>query len=275
MPALIAEPRLPVPSDQAEAPFREAGRLPKDAGEDVPHAAAPPERPGSPPPQVPVRTEFLKRSGGSPAAASLAERPDPSQSPAGAIPVATAVEQTVRPAILTLQPASAPVPAAPAPASPAPMPKSAQFAQQVGIAIARRVTEGRDELVVRMEPAELGKIQVRIAFDQGNLRVTLTADTAVVVEVLQRSSGELTRTLQDAGVATDQQSFRFTRGGSDPDGRSAPFHQPSDQQQQQQQQRHDGRSRWRSSSFAPGLDAEAPLSGSHPVRHRGHLNLFA
>lgn len=113
--------------------------------------------------------------------------------------------------------------ASPAPAAPAESVRHAQpslhlgdaFGERMGVAIARRIGEGGEELVVRMEPAELGRVHVRLSFDeQGSLRAVLAAESGSVIEALRRDAGELARALGDAGVRTDAQSFRFDRGGN-------------------------------------------------------------
>lgn len=65
----------------------------------------------------------------------------------------------------------------------------------------------------RMDPAELGRIHVRLSFDEGgSLRAVVGANSPQVLEAIRRDAGELGRALADAGVRTDAQSFRFDRG---------------------------------------------------------------
>lgn len=86
-------------------------------------------------------------------------------------------------------------------------------AEKLGVAIARRAGEGGDEVIVRMDPAELGRIHVRLSFSEsGSLRALVGADSQQVLDLLRRDSAELGRVLADAGVRTDSQSFRFDRG---------------------------------------------------------------
>lgn len=88
------------------------------------------------------------------------------------------------------------------------------FATHVGISVARRVGEGAGDVSVRMDPPELGRVEVRLAFDdEGSLRAIVSADSSVVLDTLRRDSGDLHRALADAGIRTDGQSFRFDRQG--------------------------------------------------------------
>lgn len=138
------------------------------------------------------------------------------------------------------------------------------FGERMGVAIARRLGEGGEELIVRMEPAELGRIQVRLSFDeQGSLRAVLAAESGSVVEALRRDAGELARALGDAGVRTDAQSFRFDRGGNG-----------------QGEQGQAAWARWQNQQAAHGRSG-GELAGPgeeivyRPMRRNGRLDLVA
>ena len=90
-----------------------------------------------------------------------------------------------------------------------------QVGRDMGVEIARHMAAGREELIVRMDPAELGRVDVRMTFDRdGGLRALVTADSQVALDMLRREAGDLNRALSEAGVRTDSQSFRFdSRGG--------------------------------------------------------------
>ncbi|MEG3144363.1 flagellar hook-length control protein FliK [Sphingomonas sp. RT2P30] len=90
-----------------------------------------------------------------------------------------------------------------------------QIGHDVGVEIARRISAGGEELVVRLEPAELGRIEVRMSFDdRGGLRAMIAADSPVALDMLRRDSAELSRSLSDAGIRSDAQSLRFQNDGS-------------------------------------------------------------
>jgi flagellar hook-length control protein FliK len=110
-----------------------------------------------------------------------------------------------------------------------------QLGHEVGVQIAHRVAAGGDELIVRLDPPTLGRIEVRMTFDdRASLRAVFTADSAPALDMLRRDGADLTRALSDAGIRSDAQSLRFdTRGGDSggqqrhawhkPDNRSGPF----------------------------------------------------
>lgn len=127
------------------------------------------------------------------------------------------------------------VPAAPAAYAPpeAISARPGEIGQQLGVEIARHSQDGHDNLVIRLDPVELGKIQIRIQFDeQGSLRAQVTAESPAALEMLRRDSSDLARALNDAGVRTDAQSFQF-------DARGQSREQPGQRQQPQGNTRHD------------------------------------
>jgi len=76
------------------------------------------------------------------------------------------------------------------------------------------LSDGGDELIVRLVPADLGRIEVRMAFDEhGALRASIAADSPVALDMLRRDSAELSRALGDAGVRSDANSLRFQSDG--------------------------------------------------------------
>ena len=90
-----------------------------------------------------------------------------------------------------------------------------RIGQEMGVAIVHRLSAGEQELVVRLEPAALGRIEVRMAFDdQGGLRAVIAADSPVALDMLRRDSADLSRALNDAGIRNDGQSLRFQADGN-------------------------------------------------------------
>jgi flagellar hook-length control protein FliK len=113
-------------------------------------------------------------------------------------------------------PASPLLPAAYTPEAPAPAPaalvqaQAGRIGRDMGAVIARQVIEGREQVTVRLNPPEMGRIDVRLSFDHGGgLRAVMAAESPAAMDLLRRDVGELNRALTDAGVRTDAQSFRF------------------------------------------------------------------
>ena len=95
---------------------------------------------------------------------------------------------------------------------PAGTPNAAQAAvDQVGLAISRAVQDGRNQFTIRLDPPELGRVEVRLEFQaEGAMRATVTADQRDTLTLLQRDAQSLERALQQAGVKTDSGSLNFT-----------------------------------------------------------------
>ncbi|MBA4761559.1 flagellar hook-length control protein FliK [Sphingomonas sp.] len=150
----------------------------------------------------------------------------------------------------------------PDPAATEPRARASALGEDVGIAIVRHADSGSgDVLVIRLDPAELGKIEVRLRMDEARqLSAEVTADQPATLDLLRRDSDNLTRALNDAGFRADDQSLRFDSRG---------FGQ-SDQQAQQ------GR-RVASRAYLSEGDAASARSTPTPVQVRssGRVDLVA
>lgn len=137
-----------------------------------------------------------------------------------------------------------------------------KVAREMGLEIARHVKAGgSDELVIRLDPAELGRINIRMSVNEhGHLRAVVAADAPAVIDAIRNDIPELSRALEQAGVRTDGQSFRFDRGGSDAGG-----------QWQQRYQQQAGTRHADSGSFA-GLEDEPAY---RPLATNGRINMMA
>ena len=102
------------------------------------------------------------------------------------------------------RPAIAPtaVPAQPAlPASPA---------DQVQVAITRAAEEGVDRITIQLEPADLGRVEIRMEVgEHGRTHMVFTADKSSTLDALSRGAYGLERSLADAGIKTDAGTMEF------------------------------------------------------------------
>jgi flagellar hook-length control protein FliK len=90
------------------------------------------------------------------------------------------------------------------PLPPAPV---VQLAIHIAGAASRRV----ERLVVQLEPAALGRVEVRLDFTHDNrVSAVIAAERPETLEVLQRDSRALERGLQDAGLRLDQNALSFS-----------------------------------------------------------------
>lgn len=148
---------------------------------------------------------------------------------------------------------------APAVAEPVIEARAGHLGQSLGVEIARKVELGEETLRIRLNPVELGRIEVTLAFDdKGSLQATVRTESAQAMDLLRQDAPDLARTLDQAGVRTDAQSFRFENRSGDGGG-----------QQAQQQQQNRGQ-------FASSDDDEAIAEPIYrPIRSDGQVDLLA
>lgn len=138
--------------------------------------------------------------------------------------------------------------------------RAGHLGHSLGVEIARKVEMGEETLRIRLNPIELGRIEVTLAFDdKGSLQATVRTESAQAMDLLRQDAPDLARTLDQAGVRTDAQSFRFENRGGDSGG------------QQAQQQHSQNRSQFVSSDDDTAI-AE-PIY--RPIRSDGQVDLLA
>ena len=82
--------------------------------------------------------------------------------------------------------------------------------EQVSVQIQRAVLSGTDKINIKLHPAHLGRVEVRldIAAD-GQLSAIIMAEKPETLELLQRDIKGLEKALQQAGLDTNSNSFNF------------------------------------------------------------------
>lgn len=128
------------------------------------------------------------------------------QKPAGDAP--TPQVQTASPA--THQTPSTTAAAAALQSAPTPAPTPVPVAG-VAVAIASKAAGGERAFEIRLDPPELGRIEVRLSVDRdGNVTSRLIADRQDTLDLLRRDSAGLERALQDAGLKTSDNGLQFS-----------------------------------------------------------------
>jgi len=79
----------------------------------------------------------------------------------------------------------------------------------VAVEIVRRLHAGLDRFHIRLDPPELGRIEVRLDIDRQNVAVRLTVDRPETLDLLQRDAKALERALGQAGLSGDRTSLEF------------------------------------------------------------------
>ncbi|EZP48667.1 flagellar hook-length control protein FliK [Sphingomonas sp. RIT328] len=96
-----------------------------------------------------------------------------------------------------------------------------RMGRELGVQIAHHVAAGRSAVTIRLEPDTMGRIDVRLSFDDsGRLNATVHAANPASLDLLRREAGDLGRALSDAGIRTDVAGFSFGSGQSGAGGQS-------------------------------------------------------
>ena len=81
----------------------------------------------------------------------------------------------------------------------------------LAVEIAGRAHAGNNHFQIRLDPPELGRIEVKLSVDrQGQVTSHLIADRADTLDLLRRDSTGLERALQDAGLKTAGDGLQFS-----------------------------------------------------------------
>jgi flagellar hook-length control protein FliK len=79
------------------------------------------------------------------------------------------------------------------------------------VEIAARVQSGRSRFEIRLEPPELGRVDVSLDFDRnGQVTSRLVVERVETLDLLRRDAAQLERAFQDAGLKMSDSSLQFT-----------------------------------------------------------------
>ena len=162
--------------------------------------------------------------------------PAPSQqapaAPANAAaPAALPVRAAMQPPAPSISVATAP--SAPAPASAPALPMALHAAppapdtalpnlNSFALDIAAKSHDGLKQFDIRMDPADLGRVDVSLSIDNsGKVQAHLTADQPQTLALLQKDSTVLRGALRDAGLNMAQNGLNFSLKGQNPQQQSA------------------------------------------------------
>lgn len=153
--------------------------------------------------------------------------------------------------------------------------EAGRFGTNMGAEIAKFAKGDGDNLLIRLDPRELGRVDVRLSFDrEGVLRAVMSAESPAALEMLRRESGDLSRALADAGVRSDSQSLRFDTRSGEGFGQGGP--QNGAQGDQGQQARFGGAQGGAGRDGQDGHgDANANAAEYQPLRTNKQVNLIA
>ncbi|MGN6310146.1 MAG: flagellar hook-length control protein FliK [Xanthobacteraceae bacterium] len=81
----------------------------------------------------------------------------------------------------------------------------------LAVQIAASARAGNSRFEIRLDPAELGRIDVRLDVDRhGNVTSHLTVEKPETLAMLRQDAPQLQRSLEDAGLKTGQSGLQFS-----------------------------------------------------------------
>jgi flagellar hook-length control protein FliK len=120
----------------------------------------------------------------------------------------------------------------------------------LAINIAAKSQIGSKQFDISLEPAELGRVEVRLTVDNaGNAQAHLVAERPETLQMLQRDSGTLSHALKESGVQLGDNGLQFSLKGQERQGDGA--------------QQGPSRGRPLSASFVTSTDKLLPVSSSY------------
>ena len=124
--------------------------------------------------------------------------------------------------VAAIQPPAPPQAPAPAPASqhvqvgPQDSSSAANTLSALAVAIAVKSQSGNKQFDIRLDPPELGRVEVRLSIDSsGKAQASLSADQPRTLDLLRTDASTLTRALRDAGLNVSQNGLNFSLRGQD------------------------------------------------------------
>lgn len=107
------------------------------------------------------------------------------------------------------------------PADPAASP--APNVHALAVSIAAQSQAGAKQFDIRLDPPELGRVDVRLTVDvTGKAQAHLAVDKPQTLELLQKDSGSLARALKDSGVQLNNNGLQFSLKGQGRQGDGSP-----------------------------------------------------
>jgi flagellar hook-length control protein FliK len=86
----------------------------------------------------------------------------------------------------------------------------------LGVAIAAKSLDGIKHFDIRLDPPELGRVEVRLSVgDDGKAQASLSVDRPQTLQLLQNDASNLNRALKDAGLNLSDSGLSFSLRGQD------------------------------------------------------------
>jgi flagellar hook-length control protein FliK len=100
--------------------------------------------------------------------------------------------------------------------------------ESLAVDIAAKSLGGAKQFDIRLDPPELGRVEVRLSIDAtGKASAHLTADQPQTLDLLQKDASTLTRALRDAGLNVNQNGLNFSLRSQQQQAGNDRQHRPS------------------------------------------------
>lgn len=88
--------------------------------------------------------------------------------------------------------------------------QQARATEQIAMTIRKNVASGNDTITVRLDPPELGRVDVKLTLSaEGGVTAKIMANNQDTLDMLKRDSRELERALRDAGLDANSENMEF------------------------------------------------------------------
>jgi hypothetical protein len=85
--------------------------------------------------------------------------------------------------------------------------------QQVALQITKALDQDRTEIRIRLDPPELGEVDIQLEFRDLRLTASVSAERSDTLDLLQRDSRALARALREAGLELADSDLSFAHNG--------------------------------------------------------------
>ena len=92
---------------------------------------------------------------------------------------------------------------------------------QIKVQLSKSLKDGADTLSVQLHPEDLGRVDVKLEMQNGQVKATITADRPETLQMLKNDSSSLQQSLNNAGLGTDANSLNFQLRGEQQQQQSA------------------------------------------------------
>lgn len=90
---------------------------------------------------------------------------------------------------------------------------------QIKVQVGKGLAEGKDTISVRLNPDNMGRVDIKLELQEGRVRAVVTADRPETLQLLKSDSTNLVQALQDAGLETDSSQLSFQLRGEGQEAR--------------------------------------------------------